>query len=380
MASGPLSGLKVLEFDGIGPGPFGCMLLADLGADVVRIDRKAGRTAHFHEPRFELTARGKRSLALDLKHPQGIETCLRLIEKADALVEPYRPGVMERLGLGPDVALERNPKIVYARITGWGQTGPLAQLGGHDINYIAITGALAALGPRERPMAPMNLVGDYGGGGMYLVMGLLAGVFQARSSGRGQVVDCAMSEGAASLMTNAYGMYADGAWKLERGVNLLDGGRPNYDTYECADGQWIAVAASEPQFYLNFRRVLGFDGDPEFDLQRDRRHWATLKEKVKARFKTRTRAEWCALMEGVDACFTPVLDMSEAPAHPHNQSRRSFIERDGVTQPAPAPLFSATPAQIERAPPTVGQHSLEILRDWGIPQGDISRLQAASAI
>jgi alpha-methylacyl-CoA racemase len=380
MADGPLSSLKIVEFAGIGPSPFCGMLLADLGAEIIRIDRKSGAAVHFRETRFDITGRGKRSIALDLKNFNAIETCLKLIEKADAVIEGFRPGVMERLGLGPDVVLDRNPKVVYGRITGWGQYGPLAQLGGHDMNYISISGALAAIGPKERPVAPINLVGDYGGGALYLAMGLLSGITHARATGQGQVIDCAMSDGAASLMAVCYAMYGDGAWKLERESNLLDGGRPNNAIFECADGKWVSAAASEQQFYVHFRRVMGFDGDPDFDHQRDRRNWPALREKVAARVKTRTQAEWCALFEGVDACFTPVLDMSEAPNHPHNVARRTFVTLDGVIQPAPSPRFSLTPAEVQRPPPETGQHTAAALADWGITPDEIDKLREAGAI
>jgi alpha-methylacyl-CoA racemase len=379
-ASGPLAGIKIIEFAGIGPGPFCCMLLSDLGAEVIRIDRKTPhQPAHFRELRFDVAGRGRKSIALDLKKAEAIETCLNLIGKADAIIDPFRPGVMERLGLGPDIALARNPALVFGRVTGWGQTGPLAHTAGHDINYIAITGALAAIGPKERPLAPINLVGDYGGGAMFLAMGLLAGILQARESGRGQVVDCAMSDGAASLMSVCYGLFAEGSWKLERGVNMLDGGRPNYDTYECADGEWIAIAASETPFYAKLRELMELD-DPEFDHQRDRSHWPSLKAKIAARFKTRTRAEWAALMDGTDACFAPVLDMSQAPSHPHNVARGTFVEIDGVVQPAPAPRFSATPGRIQGPAPRIGEHNELALRAWGIADDEIARLRAAEAL
>ena len=379
MSQGPLSGVRIVEFAGIGPGPFCCMLLADLGADVIRIDRKHGHQAHFTETRFDVASRGKRSIAMDLKKPEAVATCLKLIEQADAIVEGFRPGVMERLGLGPDTALAHNPRLVYARMTGWGQEGSIAHSAGHDINYIALSGALAGIGPKEKPIPPINLVGDYGGGALYLAFGLLAGLVHARESGRGQVVDCAISDGAASLMAVCYGLYASGVWNLERNANSLDGAAPNYDTYQCADGKWISIASTGAPFYRQLREIAGFD-DPEFDYQKDRNHWASLKTKVAEKFKTKTQQEWCALMEGTDVCFAPVLDMSEAPAHHHNKSRNTFIDIDGVTQPAPTPRYSATPGAVRSPPPEIGQHTESALSDWGIDGAEVAELEAAGAI
>lgn len=381
MVKGPLDGIRVLEFAGIGPGPFCCMLLADLGADIIRIDRKhPGEQVVKAEKRFNVANRGRRSVALDLKNPAAIATCLELVKKADAIVEGFRPGVMEKLGLGPDVLLGANPRLVYGRMTGWGQTGPISQAAGHDINYIAISGALAAIGTREKPIPPLNLVGDYGGGSLYLAFGLVSAVFHAHRTGTGQVVDCAISDGAASLMATNYGRYASGLLTLERADNLLDGGRPAYDTYECADGKWIAIAASEAPFYKQFRDIAGFSADPEFDQRHDKQHWPSLRAKIAARFKTRTRDEWCALMEGADACFAPVLDVSEAPLHPHNRARNTFIEVEGVVQPAPAPRFSATPGAVQRPPPEAGEHNDEALGEWGISPGEIAALRASGAL
>lgn len=379
MGKGPLSGVRIVEFAGIGPGPFCCMLLSDMGADIVRIDRKGGGAASFAEPRFDVASRGRRSVVLDLKNPASVEACLKLIAAADVLIEGFRPGVMERLGLGPDVALTRNPKLVYGRITGWGQDGRLAQAAGHDINYISITGALAAIGPPEKPVPPLNLVGDYGGGSMYLAMGVLAALHHAQATGEGQVVDCAMSDGAASLMAVSYGLHAEGSWTLNRRDNFLDGGAFNYDTYECADGQWISIASAEPPFYRLFREMTGLDG-PEFDDPTDRARWPALKARVAEVFKRRTRDAWCEFMEGTDVCFAPVLDMGEAPLHGHNQDRGTFVEIDGVMQPGPAPRFSATPGAIQGPPPQLGAHNDSALADWGFSSEEVAALKTAGAI
>ncbi|HEX3919384.1 MAG TPA: CaiB/BaiF CoA-transferase family protein [Caulobacteraceae bacterium] len=362
MGQGPLAGLKIVEFAGIGPGPFCGMLLSDLGADVVRIDRLGGRGG----APTDVTARGRRSVALDLKDAASIETCLKLIEKADAVFEGFRPGVMERLGLGPDVALQRNPKIVYGRMTGWGQFGPYAQAAGHDINYISIVGALHAIGTAEKPVPPLNLVGDFGGGALYLAFGLLAGVIHARATGQGQVIDCAMTDGAASLMSMFYGMHATGMWKDERRANMLDGATQFYDTYECSDGGWISVGSIEPQFYALLLEKTGAGEDPAFKAQMDRGEWPALKAKLQALIKTKTRDEWCEIMDATDVCFAPVLGLVEAPKHRHNVARQTFVEVAGVTQPAPAPRFSATPGAVQRPPPSVGAHNAEVLAEWGV--------------
>ena len=365
MGQGPLSGLKVVEFAGIGPGPFCGMLLSDLGADVVRIDRQGGRGG----AKTDITSRGRRSVALDLKSPAAVEVCLKLMEKADATFEGFRPGVMERLDLGPDVALKRNPKLVYGRMTGWGQSGPYSQAAGHDINYIAISGALGAIGPAARPSPPLNLVGDFGGGALYLAFGLLAAVIHARASGQGQVVDCAMTDGAASLMAMFYGMKATGMWSDNRRSNLLDGGAQFYDAYETADGKFISLGSIEPQFYALLLEKTGLKDDPAFQAQMDRSQWPALKAKLEAVIKTKTRDEWCAIMDGTDVCFAPVLNLEEAPKHPHNAARATFIEVEGVTQPAPAPRFSATPGAVQRPPAAIGAHTAEVLADWGVPAG-----------
>jgi alpha-methylacyl-CoA racemase len=375
MRQGPLTGLKIIEFAGIGPGPFCGMLLSDLGADVVRIDRKGqGRGSP-----ADITARGRRSVGLDLKNPASIETCLRLFETADVVFEGFRPGVMERLGLGPDVALKRNPKLVYGRMTGWGQFGPYAQAAGHDMNYIAITGALHAIGTEDKPIPPLNLVGDFGGGALYLAFGILAGVIKARETGEGQVIDCAMSDGAASLMAMFYGFKASGAWTESRRSNLLDGGAHFYDTYQCSDGKWVSIGSIEPQFYALLLEKTGIS-DPAFKAQMDRGAWPDLKAKLAAVIATKTQSEWRALMEATDVCFAPVLDLDEAPKHAHNVARQTFVELAGVTQPAPAPRFSKTPGAIQGPPPAIGAHDQEALRDWGFSEADVMALKANGAL
>ncbi|MFN7264891.1 MAG: CaiB/BaiF CoA transferase family protein [Phenylobacterium sp.] len=375
MRQGPLTGLKIIEFAGIGPGPFCGMLLSDLGADVVRIDRKGqGRGSP-----ADITARGRRSVGLDLKNPASIETCLRLFETADVVFEGFRPGVMERLGLGPDVALKRNPKLVYGRMTGWGQFGPYAQAAGHDMNYIAITGALHAIGTEDKPIPPLNLVGDFGGGALYLAFGILAGVIKARETGEGQVIDCAMSDGAASLMAMFYGFKASGAWTESRRSNLLDGGAHFYDTYQCSDGKWVSIGSIEPQFYALLLEKTGIS-DPPINAQMDRGAWPDLKAKLAAVIATKTQSEWCDLMEATDVCFAPVLDLDEAPKHAHNVARQTFVELAGVTQPAPAPRFSKTPGAIQGPPPAIGAHDQEALLDWGFSEADVMALKANGAL
>jgi alpha-methylacyl-CoA racemase len=375
MGQGPLSSLKVLEFAGIGPGPFCGMLLSDLGADVVRIDRKGGGRGS----RADVTARGRRSVAMDLKSPAAVETCLALMESADAVFEGFRPGVMERLGLGPEVALGRNPRLVYGRMTGWGQDGPYAKAAGHDMNYIAISGALSAIGTADKPIPPLNLVGDFGGGALYLAFGLLAAVTHARATGEGQVVDCAMSDGAASLMAMFYGFKASGAWTSARRSNLLDGGAHFYDTYRCADGKWISIASIEPQFYALLLQKTGI-ADPDFQAQMDRAKWPDLSERLAAVIATRTRQEWCEIMDATDVCFAPVLDLDEAPLHPHNVARQTFVEIDGVVQPAPAPRFSRTPGAVAGPPPAIGAHTRSALEDWGVTSARLAELETLGAI
>ena len=375
MGQGPLSGLKVIEFAGIGPGPFCGMLLSDLGADVVRIDRKgAGRGS-----KTDVTARGRRSIALDLKSPAAVEACLKLMGNADIVFEGFRPGVMERLGLGPDVALARNPKLVFGRMTGWGQTGPYAKAAGHDMNYIAISGALHAIGTADKPIPPLNLVGDFGGGALYLAFGLMAGVIHARATGQGQVIDCAMSDGAASLMAMFYGMKAAGVWTDDRRSNLLDGGAHFYDTYQCADGGWISLGSIEPQFYALMLEKTGIT-DPDFKSQMDRGLWPSLHDRLAKVIALKTRNEWCEIMDASDVCFAPVLSIEEAPKHPHNVARQTFVEVEGVVQPAPAPRFSATPGAIAGPPPAIGGNNTDALQDWGFTAAEIESLQSAGAL
>jgi alpha-methylacyl-CoA racemase len=382
--SGPLEGIKVVEMAGIGPGPFCAMLFVDMGADVLRIDRthRADEPPH-RTPgsRFDVMGRGRRSVEIDLKKPGAADAVLPLIARADVLIEGFRPGVMERLGLGPSACLERQPKLVYGRMTGWGQHGPLAKAAGHDINYIAVTGALHAVGPRGGPpVPPLNYVGDFGGGAMLLAFGILSALVEAQRSGRGQVVDAAMSDGAALLSAMMYGMKAAGYFTNRRGENLLDGGAPFYGTYECADGQFVALGAIEPQFYAELLRRCGVD-DPAFQPQLDRARWPALKEKLAAVFKTKARAEWCAILEGSDACFAPVLDWDEAPQHPHNVARGTFVTVDGVVQPAPAPRFSRTPPSApRRTAVATGPEKGRALRDWGAPDDVVRRLEAVGAI
>jgi alpha-methylacyl-CoA racemase len=369
MASGPLNGVKVVEFAGIGPGPFCCMLLSDMGADVVRIDRASGKRGGTPKgpPAYDVTSRGRRSVGLDLKDARDVETALALIGKADALVEGFRPGVMERLGLGPEIALARNPRLVYGRMTGWGQSGPLANAAGHDINYIALTGALHAMGRKgEPPAPPLNLVGDYGGGALYLALGICAALFEAQRSGKGQVIDAAMTDGAASLMATFYGMRAAGIWSDERDANFLDGGAHFYDTYECKDGAFVSIGSIEPQFYAELLAKTGLADDSEFAAHYDRTQWPVLSEKLAAVIRTKTRDEWCAQMEGTDVCFAPVLSMAEAPTHQHNAARGTFVEVVGVTQPGPAPRFSRTPSAVQGPAPGVGAHTDEVLAEWGV--------------
>jgi alpha-methylacyl-CoA racemase len=372
---GPLTGIRVLEFEAIGPGPFCGMMLADMGADVLRIDRPADVRAGFgRERRIDVMVRGRRSVTLDLKSPDGVEAALRLAERADALIEGLRPGVMERLGLGPDVLLARNPRIVYGRMTGWGQNGPLAQRAGHDIDYIALTGALHAIGRAgEAPVPPLNLVGDFGGGGMLLAFGIACGLLEARGSGRGQVVDAAMVDGASVLATMFHGMAAAGRWSDTRGTNLLDTGAPWYDTYETRDARHVAVGAIEPQFYAVLLERLGLAA-ADLPPQNDRAGWPVLRERFAAVFRTRTRDEWVAAFEGTDACFAPVLSFTEARTDPHNLARGAFVESGGIPQPAPAPRFSRTPGAIRGAPPERGEHGRAALADWGLGDAEVEAL------
>jgi alpha-methylacyl-CoA racemase len=375
--SGPLEGLKVIELAGIGPGPFTAMMLADMGAEVLRVDRPNARVLN---PQLDVLNRGRRSIAVDLKHPDGVQTVLRLVEQADGLIEGFRPGVMERLGLGPDECLARNPKLVYGRMTGWGQDGPLAHAAGHDINYIAIAGVLNCFQRSgERPMPPLNLVGDFGGGGLLLAFGLVCGLLEAARSGRGQVVDAAMVDGAAVLSTMIHAFIAMGIWQDNPGTNLLDTGAHFYEVYETADGKFIAVGAIENQFYAELLQRTGLE-DEDLPFQMDRTQWPSLKDRFTALFKTKTRDEWQDLLEGTDACAVPVLSLTEAPSHPHNVARGTFVERDGAVQPAPAPRFSRTAPEIARPAAAPGQHTDEALGEWGFSTDELAKLRETGAV
>jgi alpha-methylacyl-CoA racemase len=378
---GPLAGLRVLEFEAIGPGPFAGMMLADMGADVLLVDRPADAELGFgRERRFDIMLRGRRSLVLDLKSAAGTEAALRLCEKADALIEGFRPGVMERLGLGPDKVLERNPRLVYGRMTGWGQSGPLAGRAGHDIDYIALTGVLHAIGRAgEAPVPPLNLVGDFGGGGMLLAFGIACGVIEARASGRGQVVDAAMVDGAAVLATMFAGMIASGLWRDgARGANVLDSGAPWYDTYETRDGKHVAVGAIEPKFYAELLARLDLDASLRA-TQHDRSTWPALRGQIATRFRERTRDEWVAVFESSDACVAPVLTFAESRRHPHVAARAGAVEIGGIAQPAPAPRFSRTPGAAGVPPPARGSGGADALRDWGFDAHAIDALRALGA-
>ena len=377
---GPLQGLKVIELAGIGPGPFCAMLLADLGADVIRIDRMTPEDLGIDRGRrFNVLNRGRRSVAVDLKSPDGVETILKLVEQADALIEGFRPGVTERLGLGPDDCFARNPKLVYGRMTGWGQEGPMSHAAGHDINYIALTGALHAIGPAEAPSPPLNLVGDFGGGGMYLAFGVCAALLEARDSGQGQVVDAAMTEGAASLMAAIYGIYGSGGWADERESNFLDGGAYYYGVYETSDGKFVSVGSIEGKFHDELLEKTGLADAPTVD-RNDRDAWADKRARLAEVIKTKTRDEWDEIMAGSDVCYAPVLDLSEAPHHPHNVARGSFVEVEGVMQPAPAPRFSRTPGEVARPPAAPGENTDEVLADWGFDADDIEKLHEVGAV
>lgn len=380
--SGPLSGIRVVEMAGIGPGPMCAMLLADLGADVVRIDRPV--QIDLGVPRrgriYDVLRRGRRSVAVDLKDPAGVEAVLELIGQADALIEGFRPGVMERLGLGPEVCQERNPALVYGRMTGWGQDGPLATAAGHDLNYISLVGTLSAIGPTGGdPVPPLNLVGDYGGGALFLAFGVCAALLEARTSGQGQVVDAAMVDGAASLMSSVFGLFAAGDWNPERGTNVLDSGSYYYGAYRCADGKYISIAPIEGKFHAELLERLGID-PAEMGDQLDRSRWPEHKARLGELFLTRTREEWCAELEGTDVCFAPVLDLAEAPEHPHIKQRGTFVAIEGVVQPAPAPRFSRTPGRVNGPIPEPGEHSREVLAEWGLDADTIDRLVEAGSV
>lgn len=376
---GPLVGFRILEIGAIGPGPFCAMLLADLGAEVIRIDRAAGKATEAVSD-TPLLARGRRSLALDLKRPSAVATLLRLIAKADGLIEGFRPGVMERLGLGPEPCLSANPRLVYGRMTGWGQDGPLAQVAGHDINYISLCGALAAMGRvGEKPVPPLNLVGDFGGGGMLLAFGMLAALLERERSGRGQVVDAAMIEGASLLMTMFHELYAGRTFSLTRGTNLLDTGAPFYDVYETSDGKVVSFGALEPKFFGELVKRLELTG-VDLARQNDPATWPTLRTQIATRVREKTRAEWEQVFAGSDACFAPVLDLAEAPLHPQNQARAAFVDVGGVLQPAPAPRFSRTPAAVSRPYAVPGEHGVEVLREAGFSEADLDALKQDGAL
>lgn len=373
---GPLAGLRIIELAGIGPGPFCGMMLSDMGAEVIRVDRTggSGRAAK------DVLARNRRSIAVDLKSPEGVETVLKLVESADALFEGFRPGVTERLGLGPEDCMARNPKLVYGRMTGWGQEGPMAQAAGHDINYIGLAGALHGIGrPGERPVPPLNLVGDFGGGGMLLAFGLVCALLEAQQSGKGQVVDAAMVDGASSLMSMFFSMAAGGAYTDQRGTNLLDGGAHFYDTYETSDGQYVCVGSIEPQFYALLVEKAELDTE-QFKPQMDASGWPALKAEIARVFKTKTRDEWCAIMEGTDVCFAPVLSIFEAPDHPHAKARNSYLTVDGVVQPAPAPRFDRTVPSVSHGARAAGADSSAVLSDCGFSAAEIEALLSAGTV
>ncbi|MGH1564118.1 CaiB/BaiF CoA transferase family protein [Mumia sp. DW29H23] len=375
-AKGPLAGVRVVELAGIGPGPFAAMLLADLGADVVRVDRVAPGGLQVIPQDRDLLARGRRSVAIDLKRPEGVAVLLDLVERADVLIEGFRPGVTERLGFGPDVCLARNPRLVYGRMTGWGQDGPLAPSAGHDVNYVSVAGALDPIGRAGGPpQIPLNLLGDFAGGSLYLVVGILSALLEARTSGQGQVVDAAIVDGAAHLLTMITNLQQVGAWSDARGTNLLDSGAPFYDVYETSDGRWMSVGALEPQFYAEMERLLELGDLPD---RNDPRAWPELRARLAARFAERTQAEWAEVFEGTDACVAPVVPMREAPKHPHLAARGTYVEHDGVVQAAPAPRFSRTPAALGRTPAKPGTHTREALAAWGI--GDVDALVASGAV
>lgn len=381
---GPLEGVKIVELAGIGPGPFCAMLLSDMGAEVIRVDRAAnvghdiGREGE--DPRFGLLQRGRRNIAVDLKNPEGVAAVLRLVDRADALVEGFRPGVMERLGLGPEICLPRNPRLVYGRMTGWGQDGPIAHTAGHDINYIALSGALYSIGEAGGPpVPPLNLIGDFGGGALYLAMGVLAGIISARTTGKGQVIDCSMVEGSASLMMMMYGALAAGAWNEQRASNRTDGGAHFYHVYETKDGEHVAIGSIEPQFYALLLKHTGLEGE-SLPPQTDRTTWRDMQQRLARIFKEKTRAEWTEIMEQTDICFAPVLRMSEAMRHPHNLHRESFVEIAGVAQPAPAPRFLGTPTRVQSPPARTGEHTDAVLSEWGFSAGEIAELHRNGAI
>ncbi|MCK9284191.1 MAG: CoA transferase [Rhodocyclaceae bacterium] len=389
---GTLDGVRVIEMAGIGPAPFCCMLLADMGAEVLRIDRLVASDLGVAVPsRFDLLNRNKRSAALDLKSAQGIETAKTLIAEADILIEGFRPGVMEKMGLGPDVCLDLNPRLVYGRMTGWGQDGPLSQAAAHDLNFIALSGMLSTIGHKgQAPAIPLNVIGDFGGGALYLAMGVLAAVIQARVSGKGQVVDAAIVDGVSNLLAMQYGFKQMNIWSDARGSGLLNGGAPFYNVYLTKDGGYVSIASVEEKFYAELIERIGLNADDlpneegryaaELPEQNDQASWAHMQERFAEIFKTRTRAEWCEILEGTDACFAPVLDMDEAPMHPHFVARKMFADVDGVLNPQPAPRFSRTPSELKRPPPKVGADTAQALSDWGMSAAQIAELKEAKVI
>jgi alpha-methylacyl-CoA racemase len=377
---GPLKGMKVVMVGGIGPGPFCAQMLADMGADIIRIDKKGEPRIAFIQKKFDVLHRNIRSVTIDFKKKEGIEAALKLIDKAEAIIEGFRPGVMEKLGLGPDICLKRNPKLIFGRMTGWGQEGPLAQAAGHDINYIALTGALHAIGKAgEKPVVPLNIVGDFGGGSLFLAFGIMCGVYEARQSGKGQVVDAAVVDGTSALMGAFYGLKAAGIWSDNRGTNILDGGAQFYDTYETSDGKYISLGSLEPQFYKLLLELAEID-DPVFKNQLDIFKWPEMKEKLAVIIKSKTRDEWCEIMEGTDVCFAPVLSFDEAINHPHNVEREVFIDVDGVMQPAPAPRFSRTKPEVRWGAPDPGDHNDSAFSDWGFSADEVNMLNKEDVI
>ena len=374
---GPLAGIKIVEMAAIGPVPFCAMMLSDMGAEVIRIDRLNQKGTGHHA---NVLFRGRKSIAIDLKNPMGVETALTLIDEADVVIEGFRPGVMERLGLGPDVCMNRNQKIIYGRMTGWGQEGPLSQAAGHDINYISIAGALGSMGyPDRPPTPPLNLIGDFGGGAMYLLSGVLAALVERNTSGIGQIIDAAMTDGTASLLSGFFGMMEMDMWTTNRYKNRLDGGAFYYGSYECKDGKHISIGSLEPQFYSLLLEKCEIT-DPSFDEQLDQQSWPEKREKMEAVFKTKTRDEWSEIMEGTDVCFAPILNLEEAPDHPHNKSRKTYVDFEGVTQPAPAPRFSRTQGTIQSSAALIGENTNEILNSWGFSDDKVDNLKKEGVI